>query len=638
MVSLAMLIVLTVWSVVFLALVGLGAGLLALLGTRRPARSLLTTAFVGYAALIGFLQLWSLVLPLAPWGIVAVLALGAAGLFRCRPLQWRSRARTDWWFVAGGAAFAIWIANRAIGPCEFDSANYHLAVVRWLADVGTVPGLANLNPLYGHSSSSLLLPAMLEVGPGVARSSHFGNGLLVVMAFLLAWRGISEALADHSPLRPSATAATVWLYPLMVLGFKNGGLLVSSASTDTPVIATISAATITWARLFDRESTREVDHTGFHTLSVLALTALLPCLKGTAIILAALLWTYTAARAWRQRDLDPTRGSLRRAVFVSLLIGGGWMARQSILSGYPLYPSAWPRLAVDWRLPAEHMEGLFWWTRAYSRTPGDFDRMVDGTGFEWLEFWFRVEARAALHELIVPAALILALSALALFRKARSSPSGAPSSGFLLAVIALVFWFFTTPLTRYGQGLVWAAAALAAAALFSGRPLTLGKRRFIAISWLALGPALTTYFVVKYAPRGNAMASVYREFWTAGGSDLGFHPLFNVPTTSVQIPGGVDVIVPAAMPWQEPPPPWQFTVPWNSQLPSTAIVLPGLAARDSGDRLGGFRIPPQAEAWSHWAGPAVRAVQRHSGWTVGRLAVYFIVTPSQIRAALAGSE
>ncbi|HVR95168.1 MAG TPA: hypothetical protein VMW27_01040 [Thermoanaerobaculia bacterium] len=580
---------------------------------------------------MSLLQVWHLLLPVDGRALGFLLALSGLGWYASRRSLTRGE-RTPVFGLAALACAALWLADRAIGPAHaYDSANYHLPLIRWFNRFPIVPGLANLSPVYGVNLSGLLVPAALETGPGLGRSSHFVNGFLVFLLLLLLVRMLSRRTAGGAPTA-SQLAAVCFLYPTITFLYRGDGTWISSPATDVPVTVVVFAAcTLAFEAYGVRRESGGGDPQLFMALALLAVT---PCLKTTAAVFAAAAW-FALAGAWALRQRPRPRRLAGAILFATLAIGP-WLVRSAVLSGYPLYPSSFAALDADWRLPLEHVEGVVWWTRAYTRTPEAWDLMVSQEGASWLPYWLNTELRTALHEVLVPAALSVFWLVLWL---ARGRPGQEPRPPLLLPLaVAIPAWFLLAPATRYGLFLFWALCAQAAAAYLAPALKELPRPR-AALAALALfsvlAPlALHAYYTVKYRGDVPLLATLRHELWTDPGPDHGFHPLYKPLLDRVTVCRDLDVYVPAARAAVRSAAPWPDTLPWDGPLPATALLYDGLCLRRPGDLEGGFRTEPRGLSWPARNASAVAAVRRRTGWGLGRLAVYFCVRPELIRESL----
>ena len=194
----AMSAIVATWIVLGVAQTGLGLALRRMAGLKSVDGDRLLLAFwMGYAALIGLLQVWHLFLPITWHALVVMISLGAAGLL------WCGRAALGWLVPAVRrrrglaiviAAAGLWTANQALGPGDaHDSGRYHYQVIRWINEHRLVPGIANLDTPYALNTGNLLQVAAVNTGPWAGRAEHVTNGLLL-------WALLAHALVSMARL------------------------------------------------------------------------------------------------------------------------------------------------------------------------------------------------------------------------------------------------------------------------------------------------------------------------------------------------------------------------------------------------------------------------------------------------------
>jgi len=637
--------VLAVWMGMLVLLAGLGWGLLRLMaGRSTEAPDLTTAAWAGYAATIAVLQVWHFALPVDGRALAFLAILSAAGWWAGRGAALSGdRLPRSVRVVLGitlGLA-AIWLADRSIGPCfSYDSANYQIPLVRWYRSDPVVPGLANLNPLYGLGSSGLLFAALFEPGTMAGWSHHFTNGFLLFLLLLLLARFLGDLCGGTSRPGSRHAAALALLFPTVMLINRSAASWISSPTTDLPVAAAVFAA---WCLIAEglAEGRLEAARPGSHLFTGLSLLAVAPCLKATAAVFAGTAWVVVCGlwlarkgggQGWRKRG----DGGGTAVAFAAIAILP-WLARNVMLSGYPLFPAAVAGFPVDWRLPVEHAEGIVWWTRAYLRMPEAWERMTAPGFAEWFPFWIRAELRVSLLEAVIPLVLAAAASAVWLFLRRRQVETRPPAALLLPFAVALPVWFLSAPSVRYCLFLFWSLCAQTAAMVLPQLLAKPGVRRFLpalTLLWAVSPLVFQAHYAVKYRGALTPRAALVWQFLTPPGPDHGFHPLFQPALDTVRVCGSLDVHLPAARIDVREPAPWPETLPWDSPPPSTALLLPGLCPRQPGNLAAGFRIADSERPWAERHAAMVLAVAERTGWPVARLAVYFVVRPELIEKSL----
>src|SRR5258707_9364645 len=161
----AMCIVIAAGVRLFCVIAGLGQFVRKAFGLQSVSFAGWFAAFwIGYAVVIGALELWNLVLPL-DWRVCVTLGIpGAIGFvwgvvssLRSRRIS-ISRARLITYifvFTVTLAPVAIWVANRALdAQVDFDTTMYHLGTIRWANEYAVVAGGGKL-PLHAGFYSFL---------------------------------------------------------------------------------------------------------------------------------------------------------------------------------------------------------------------------------------------------------------------------------------------------------------------------------------------------------------------------------------------------------------------------------------------------------------------------------------------------
>jgi hypothetical protein len=567
---LLILVGLFIWT---LALVGLG--LLARFWLGRPLADLgdLPIAFwIGWALSILLLQLVNFVLPIRPWGALLVLALGCLGLalHRGEVFALCARARRPPVVVLLViAAFAAFIALRSAMPLiEGDSGEYHLASVAWSSSHAIVRGLGNLMPRLAFNQSFFLYAAMLDIGPFLGNSYQLANGILllsVVTLGVLSLRRLFSAPREESP--------RLLFYALMLapaLHQMNDERFFSLSPDTAPFLLGIVVMGELLGSLFREEHPT-------HARDVAAITLL--CVVGVACKQSFLVFALGATTivwvAWLREGFRAERAgawrSVMPALIITLLVGGAWVARGLLLSGYPFFPAAVLPLPLEWRVPSSIARAELEWIVTRARNPGIApDQIVPGAA--WLAGWLRSLPNSIVKPAELSAALLL--FSLVLWPGRSGSQRGA---GRLLALavvplLSIAYWLLTAPSPRFAGSAFWTLLALLILAfgyllgLHNGEhgPTVLIGIALIFFMWVApLAPwklALSARTLLD--ARREAHVPSYTSQLTQSGLAV------NVPTSEDEC--------------------------WDTPLPCTTHFSDHLALLEPGHLAGGFRMLPEA--------------------------------------------
>jgi hypothetical protein len=545
--------------------------------------------WIGFSAIILGLTLWHFVLPINGALLALVLAGGAFGLYASRHAvrgllggeRWRSqRAWTLAFLIA-----ALYVANQGVGSLTYaDTTLYHLQAVAWNESYRLVPGLANLYGPLGFNNSSLLYGALLDVGPWEGLGHRLANGLLLQVLLLRVLIGLARIATAGGRIDGREVFAATFLPG--VLALTHLGRMSSYATATTTTFLVLVVAEQLYALLASTEhNTAPAAYTLF---SVVTLSAVAVTLKVSAVLFAAPA-TLLAAGVWLYRRAAPPplfRRTLAWTLGAALLIGGSWVARGVVLSGYPLFPSRALAMPVDWRAPLEHADAEYALAEHSSKASTMLYEVIAGRDrWGWLPRWFSISRRDPL-DFIVPFAI--AVAAVLLTWRKRSSSSDeysalrAPPLMWIPVLIALVAWFFVAPEVRYATGFFWALAALAVAELVRLRVWSLSQRARHRVVLGAGTAAAATLIVLPllHTPLDSAVgvAKVLVKdnlrIWDSRGW---YTQIEEPPLTPFRTASGLVVNVPRVN-------------CWNAPVPCTPNPSLTLEARDPNNIVAGFRV------------------------------------------------
>jgi hypothetical protein len=438
----------SVWVVLFLIVLGWGhlaSWLLRRLGKGWLGCSISTfqLAWLGYATLVGFLQLCSLALAMNTVVIVLTVAPAAAGL----ALERR-----------GIAAFARSLSPRRLGVSAavmlaatlvtayasfdlvqwYDTGLYHLQAVKWAGHFPAVPGLANLHYRYGYNNSVHLFAAYTDAfWEGVA--AHIANGFLLLLALCQWFSTILFARGPRARLRQ-----VFCLFTLPCLLAKLWSLEASSLSTDLAVTVVSFALVLEVLSIQPDSRRRTLPLALIASLAANVVTTKLAGLALAGVVLVLVALQLRSNTNWRTRALVLTGPAV---------IVVGWVLRGVIESGWLVYP-VFGRLPLSWSVPRSVAEMDFGAIQSWARMFGKGPEEVFGHGvWHWLAPW--LETFRGSHEFV----LFLAALALLAWRSANGPSGGARRAGEITAILGcalgLAQWFFGAPDVRYGAFVFW---------------------------------------------------------------------------------------------------------------------------------------------------------------------------------------
>lgn len=587
-----------------------GVGLLIRRGfglTGVTIRDLLVAFWVGVAAAVLLLLVWTFVWPVTAVPLVIVGLAGVAGLARSRRELGGLIAREQWsragWVLALLVLSSLWIANKARAPLSnTDSSLYHLQGLLWAQEYATVPGLANLFGGLAFNNASLLFAAMLDVGPWDGRAHHIANGLLTQVLLWHGLLGIARVVRSTGADRVQGFFEAMLVAPAANLAMEDR---LTSYVTDVPMAAfvLVAAAQLHLLLLRPDDDPRESAWRGFTILTLLAAAVTFKVPAAPLAVACAVLVT-----AWLLLRVRPGPSLRKTAALWSFGAVGGlaaaWLARGALLSGYLLFPSSRFPLPVEWRAPEALARGEFAFAAHSSFATVERPAAVMGqmSFVEWLPGWWSISGSSDLHYLAVPAVILFVCAiAWVLLRGARRTAL-ATLWVAVPAAIAAAVWFVVAPEPRYGAPFLWIMACVAATALFQAAAGARASTRAVAVALLLLGvsPLVVSPLHGPLDRRLDPVRRIVKQNLLLPGPAAWLHPTTERPVLSqYTTQSGLVLNVPDGGHC------------WDAPLPCTRNPAPNLRLRVAGDLGRGFVVdgPWAMEDW-----PAPQRKRFRNAW------------------------
>jgi len=319
-------------------LVGLGAILLCFFGINEGENEqswlcrVSLRGFLGIAVAGTMALLVNFAAPVNGLVALGIWLLGAAGLVGSR----HSRLSRRMWILCGGLAVVVaWLSAR-----EFrhgDTGLYHWQAVKWVASAPVVPGLANLNPWFGHNSTWWLFSAALGLPGFTAHTANLVGGTVLFFSLLLLAGCVGQVWKKEAKLGDWIIVTATYLILRQGLGVNTPGIATSMAA-NLFILAT--------AYLLANSSAKP-DGTALSKALLLAAFAVTVKLQALPIlVVTGSIWVlhfFKPGHSFGKSKL------LITGVSASLIIF--WMLRGMVISGYPLFPSAFLGIpSLPWSL------------------------------------------------------------------------------------------------------------------------------------------------------------------------------------------------------------------------------------------------------------------------------------------------
>ena len=482
------------WTCIGIVLAGCGFLIRRLLARLMPAgRSAVTLravdSWIGLAGLAAYLLLWNLWFAVTWIACVPPAALGAAGaVLGGRRLVRGPRPRLSPAVLVVGGAAILWLANASLTSAQdYDYGLYHLNLIEYAKHYAALPGLADLHTRLGAGDVHLLFVALIDHGPLAGAAPHLADGLLAALLVVdlcarLATRPRATWLSSFT-----GTLGLLLLPTTIIVAALRPTHRISSPNLDFAAFVLVVVGMLYLAECVER---------GFSLPAALGSTSAL----STAAATRPLYWLWVGfavvvlcvrARPGQARSLVR---SLRTAAFVGVLpglIAIGWLARQAVLSGYPLYPLTLGGLPVDWRLPARLLQSQTRADYAWARDPGVAPSVVFSS-WHWLTGpWFALQSRTP--DVLLPLALVALIVAVAI--GGGLGPALRERRGVMLIVVlpslaSLAIWFALIPDPRFVWAPIWLIPLALIAWLLPPVVQERGGRRLLAAVAIGVGLAV----------------------------------------------------------------------------------------------------------------------------------------------------
>lgn len=433
-----------------------------------PAERFILSAWLGLSTLAIVSLAAALFVPLSAGAslILALLAMcpALASLpARAELASWWQRGYSKWRLVQYGLSALIIAAFVGKAVDWIDTGAYHYGLIRWFSEHGVTPGLALLNPQFGFVSAWFTLAAPFNPASSFigleGRASNVMNGFVLLLA------GVQIAIASRCILAKSVELKSNQLNSWFLLIFS---LLVCLFSTQTPFLSRITASAspdiaialfsvvIPWSMLVV-DAARRSPQASFNiyiiptVLAAAAFSIKLTALPLLPIALGFYLFKSIALSHWA------------KGISLALLLVLPFLITQTIISGYPLYPSTalhfglpWTRSIADVQDLANNTHG---WAHWFGQPPAEANRFIWLLA-QWLASTYTSKLMGGLIILSIGSILYL-----------LSSTKNRNNYGFiwlqLISALGITFTMLKAPLFRFGMGYVLLLPVLLSAMLCS---------------------------------------------------------------------------------------------------------------------------------------------------------------------------
>lgn len=346
-----------------------------------------------------------------------------------------------------GILFAmILVGTLLVSSCKpqaVDTYSYHAQTVRWIEEMGTVKGIANIHMRLGYNSAVFAMSALYSFVDVFGQSVRSLNGFIIVFAGSLVLFHIMQ-IKKHVWFWGDCIVVSTLYYFYYIR--KD----ISSLDNCSFSIIFVLVIILLWCRILEQQD--DEANKFFLTLFVVYLATVK--LNHASLGLLCVLFLYQCI--FREKKY-------KKCVIWLICAGaiaGIWMIRNAFVSGYLVYPFyQLDLLPVDWKVPLEVARDDYDWIVAWARTGVRGLDTALGVGLSWMPIWFcdLFAAHRVLAIAVVAAPIMMPFVVMHMMRKRQ----GDCLLFFMALCVSYVYWLFSTPSLRFGMGWVLAIYSFA---------------------------------------------------------------------------------------------------------------------------------------------------------------------------------
>ncbi len=335
------------------------------------------------------------------------------------------------------SSLLLFLVIGAASSVNIDTQMYHLQIVRWTNEFGTVPGLANIYPRLGLGSAWFNLISFFHIPLFKNQNFTYLNCTLVIWFFLWLFYKFEQDSRVVNKCNPLQL-----FYFLLLLYFFFDWQLFRDTANSTSYDFVVTALIIICIS-FILENTFKPHTYKFiiPTITIVALTVISFKLSGIFTLLL-LIWQLIKAKKKSNWAFTFLSGIL---IILPVLI------RNYIISGYPVYPINFTIGDPDWKLPIEFTQEIKKYIIIQNRYYNTIHQAPPDSNFltlNWVPLWFK--GILIQHKIICIAALF---SIIIFFIKDKTIKEIKKVRGLIIILLLMSMgWFITAPDPRFGYG------------------------------------------------------------------------------------------------------------------------------------------------------------------------------------------
>ena len=324
-----------------------------------------------------------------------------------------------------------------------DSGYYHEQSIRWIEEFGTVKGSVHILKRLAYNSCYFCQCALYSMRNIFSQSLHCLSGFYGILVMGYALSGFNKSI------RTNAIRLAPFVYFILLCSE------ITSPASDYPLVFSVFYVAIRW---FEFRDDNEEHYSSYALLSLFVVFLISIKLTVGCLILIVIKPAIAMIKEKRVKEIITS-------IMVGIIILLPYFIRNYIICGWLIYP--FTKIDIfnpDWKLPMRHVQADADEIKVWGRGMGQIGGQVTDSIKVWLPHWW--EYMSVPNRLIVASAIIV-LSVYLVYRFCRFISEvirhGIKKTATEVVIdnidryifeaallFSLLYWFFESPLFRYG--------------------------------------------------------------------------------------------------------------------------------------------------------------------------------------------
>ena len=324
-----------------------------------------------------------------------------------------------------------------------DSGYYHEQAIRWIEEFGTVKGSVHILKRLAYNSCYFCQCALYSMKDIFSQSLHCLSGFYGILVMGYALSGFNKSI------RTNAIRLAPFAYFILLCSE------ITSPASDYPLVFSVFYVAIRW---FELRDDNEEHYSPYALLSLFVVFFISIKLTVGCLILIVIKPAIAMIKEKRVKEIITS-------IMAGIIILLPYFIRNYIICGWLIYP--FTKIDIfnpDWKLPMRHVQTDADEIKVWGRGMGQIGGQVTDSIKVWLPHWW--EYMSVPNRLIVASAIIV-LSVYLVYRVCRFISEvirhGIKKTATEVVIdnidryifeaallFSLLYWFFESPLFRYG--------------------------------------------------------------------------------------------------------------------------------------------------------------------------------------------